>query len=115
MKNFYSDTQYAEKIMSSKPWREEVELFGSILLQSSKIKCTFAPLNEQRGVAQSGSAPGLGPGGRRFESCHPDKKRPITTKEGGCRSLSILRLYMLDVLRINCIFAYRCDTLIIML
>ena len=26
-----------------------------------------------RGVAQSGSAPGLGPGGRRFESCHPDK------------------------------------------
>lgn len=28
-----------------------------------------------RDVAQSGSAPGLGPGGRRFESCHPDKKR----------------------------------------
>ena len=26
----------------------------------------------QRGVAQSGSAPGLGPGGRRFESCRPD-------------------------------------------
>lgn len=25
-----------------------------------------------RGVAQSGSAPGLGPGGRRFESCRPD-------------------------------------------
>ena len=25
-----------------------------------------------RGVAQSGSAPGLGPGGRRFESCLPD-------------------------------------------
>src|SRR5690606_5970175 len=25
-----------------------------------------------RGVAQAGSAPGLGPGGRRFESCHPD-------------------------------------------
>ena len=27
-----------------------------------------------RGVAQSGSAPGLGPGGRRFESCRPDDK-----------------------------------------
>ena len=26
----------------------------------------------KRGVAQSGSAPGLGPGGRRFESCRPD-------------------------------------------
>ena len=25
-----------------------------------------------RDVAQLGSAPGLGPGGRRFESCHPD-------------------------------------------
>jgi hypothetical protein len=25
-----------------------------------------------RDVAQPGSAPGLGPGGRRFESCHPD-------------------------------------------
>ena len=29
----------------------------------------------QRGVAQSGSAPGLGPGGRRFESCRPDKQK----------------------------------------
>ena len=42
---------------------------------------TFAPANRKkdkrkamRGVAQSGSAPGLGPGGRRFESCRPDKK-----------------------------------------
>ena len=53
---------------------------------------TFAPANQKstvpvsvenrkkdkrkamRGVAQSGSAPGLGPGGRRFESCRPDKK-----------------------------------------
>ncbi len=25
-----------------------------------------------RGVAQLGRAPGLGPGSRRFESCHPD-------------------------------------------
>ena len=26
-----------------------------------------------RGVAQPGSAPGLGPGGRKFESCRPDQ------------------------------------------
>ena len=31
-----------------------------------------------REVAQAGSAPGLGPGGRRFESCLPDK-----TGQGG--------------------------------
>ncbi len=29
----------------------------------------------KREVAQAGSAPGLGPGGRRFESCLPDKKQ----------------------------------------
>ena len=28
-----------------------------------------------REVAQAGSAPGLGPGGRRFESCLPDKNK----------------------------------------
>lgn len=27
-----------------------------------------------RGIAQSGSVPGLGPGGRRFESCYPDEQ-----------------------------------------
>ena len=27
-----------------------------------------------RGVAQFGRVPGLGPGGRRFEPCHPDIK-----------------------------------------
>ncbi len=41
-----------------------------------KIIYTFAVAktrsNTSRGVAQSGSAPGLGPGGRRFESCRPD-------------------------------------------
>ncbi len=31
-----------------------------------------------RDVAQLGSAPGLGPGGRRFESCHPDHLLFIT-------------------------------------
>jgi hypothetical protein len=28
----------------------------------------------QRDVAQLGRAPGLGPGGRRFESCRPDQR-----------------------------------------
>ncbi len=47
-------------------------------LQIRKKRIKFAALKGKshgnRGVAQSGSAPGLGPGGRRFESCHPDKK-----------------------------------------
>ena len=30
------------------------------------------PVAFPRGVAQPGSATGLGPVGRRFESCHPD-------------------------------------------
>ena len=30
--------------------------------------------SDLRGVAQSGSAPGWGPGGRRFKSCLPDSK-----------------------------------------
>ena len=29
-------------------------------------------ITHQRGVAQAGSAPGLGPGGREFESLRPD-------------------------------------------
>ena len=37
------------------------------------MKCEL--LDSIRGVAQPGSAPGLGPGGRRFESCRPDKER----------------------------------------
>ena len=32
-----------------------------------------------RGVAQSGSAPGLGPGGPRFESWYPDKREGNVT------------------------------------
>ena len=34
-----------------------------------------------REVAQSGSVPGLGPGGRRFESCLPDQKENISLNE----------------------------------
>ena len=32
--------------------------------------------NGSRGLAQSGSAPRLGPGGRKFESCSPDHYPP---------------------------------------
>ena len=38
---------------------------------------TFALAKSKRGVAQSGSAPGLGPGGRRFESCRPDTEEEV--------------------------------------
>jgi hypothetical protein len=33
-----------------------------------------------REVAQAGSAPGLGPGGRRFESCLPDNESKAKTR-----------------------------------
>jgi hypothetical protein len=35
-----------------------------------------------REVAQAGSAPGLGPGGRRFESCLPDTIKERLSKHG---------------------------------
>ena len=41
-----------------------------ISLNGWRQKAIFAPSRE---VAQAGSAPGLGPGGRRFESCLPDE------------------------------------------
>ena len=44
-------------------------------LELLRQRCTFALAKQktpQREVEQSGSAPGLGPGGRRFESCRPD-------------------------------------------
>ena len=36
-----------------------------------------------REVAQAGSAPGLGPGGRRFESCLPDHFKDEARSESG--------------------------------
>ncbi len=36
----------------------------------------------RREVAQAGSAPGLGPGGRRFESCLPDKTHHCLSNGG---------------------------------
>jgi hypothetical protein len=36
---------------------------------------------KERDVAQLGRAPGLGPGGRRFESCHPDLKAKVPGRQ----------------------------------
>ena len=47
-----------------------------------------AILARERGVAQSGSAPGWGPGGRRFKSSRPDQE----SQPRGVRALSALRL-----------------------
>ncbi len=50
-------------------------------LRKQKNYCTFAAAYKKaRGVAQSGSASGLGPGGRRFESFHPDIKGKRATR-----------------------------------
>src|SRR3954471_15522402 len=38
---------------------------------------TGVRLDSSRGVAQSGSAPGWGPGGRRFKSCLPDLTKAL--------------------------------------
>ena len=43
-----------------------------IFIFATPLKTMFFAGNRE--VAQAGSAPGLGPGGRRFESCLPDKK-----------------------------------------
>ena len=56
--------------------------------------CIFALQNKGRGVAQSGSAPGLGPGGRRFESCRPDTSFLADSFLGSAISFSV-RLIML--------------------
>ena len=41
-----------------------------IFIFATPLKTMFFEGNRE--VAQAGSAPGLGPGGRRFESCLPD-------------------------------------------
>ena len=43
-----------------------------------KIEFTNAKIREhfcKAGCSTVGSVPGLGPGGRRFESCHPDNRK----------------------------------------
>ena len=44
--------------------------------------CLARQLNYHREVAQLGSAPGLGPGGRRFKSCLPDHYSGVLAQLG---------------------------------
>jgi hypothetical protein len=53
-----------------------------------------------RGVAQSGSAPGWGPGGRRFKSCLPDRRKALLRRGflihwADRRDGAVYRLYLL--------------------
>src|SRR5262245_48427181 len=45
---------------------------------SASLHRRRAILDRVRGVAQPGSAPGWGPGGRRFKSSRPDWRKPAT-------------------------------------
>src|SRR6184192_2698183 len=53
--------------------------------QSAIIEKTH---HQSRGVAQPGSAPALGAGGRRFKSYRPDQSIPLTTKHYEIRPTS---------------------------
>ena len=61
--------------------QKKIEKFGQY--KKKVYLCTrnlgMTSIRNNRGVAQPGSAPGLGPGGRRFESCRPD-----ISKQSGC-------------------------------
>lgn len=46
----------------------------------NQLKVRYNLICYSRGVAQSGSAPRLGRGGRRFESSHPDHQRNFLFK-----------------------------------
>ena len=48
--------------------------------KKTKFNLTIFANYSIRGVAQSGSAPGLGPGCRRFESFHPDHFTWVTQR-----------------------------------
>lgn len=52
-------------------------------------------MNCKRGVAQPGSAPVLGTGGRRFESCRPDikKSQAVVEQSFGFFTLRICRTF----------------------
>ena len=64
-----------------------------------------------REVAQAGSAPGLGPGGRRFESCLPDN--PPTLQLNGVRRISFVAyyVYILRSLRDNKFYIGSCSNI----
>lgn len=48
------------------------QLNEDLPLKLSALFCIIAAKERLRDVAQFGSAPVLGTGGRRFESCHPE-------------------------------------------
>ena len=55
-------------------------LWRSLVAHLTGGKCgsgCFSLKSEQRDVAQLGSAPDWGSGGRRFKSCHPDRKSQV--------------------------------------
>ena len=62
-----------------------MDKFKKMLRKNLVVRKNFVPLHPQlsnKGVADTGcsavgSVPGLGPGCRRFESCHPDEERII--------------------------------------
>ncbi len=62
--------------MVSNIYAPMVELVDTLVLEASASACEFeSRLGHQifPCVAQPGRAPGLGPGGRMFESCHTDQ------------------------------------------
>ena len=50
---------------------------GEHLLCTQKVKSSNLFISTSRGVAQSGSASGLGPEGREFESLHSDHSSQV--------------------------------------
>ena len=70
-------------------------------LDVSKNISTFALAKSERGVAQSGSAPGLGPGGRRFESCRPDTEERFSNKTENLSFCYILLLFCCELHKIE--------------
>ena len=69
--------------MSKRGWRSPVALlfWEQVVHSSNPVARTLFFLSlkplakHKRGVAQPGSAPVLGTGGRRFESCRPDTRK----------------------------------------
>ena len=64
---------------------------------------------ESRDVAQFGSASGLGPEGRRFESCHPDQKvwefssaGRASALQAGCHRFEPCNSHQIHFMKIKC-------------
>ena len=63
--------------------------FEKLIYNSSCVAALMSSTENKNGVWLSlARAPGLGPGGRRFESCHPDCCRHFTVQRiCGCSSM----------------------------